>query len=343
LNTNNYSGIRDAIYQAENIIISTHANPDGDTLGSALGLYHFLISKKLNAQLICPDVAPNFLSWMPAYDKFITYQKSPTKLQAIISQADLIIHIDYNAFHRTGEKVSPLLANIKGIQHVMIDHHPNPEDGFSAYVSDPTACSTAQLVYQFTQYIEPDMLLPINSATCLYVGLITDTGSFSYGMADEKPYLVAAALVQAGINDRLIHEKVYSNNTLNRLKLLGYALSEKLIINKDEKWAYISLNRQELEKYDYQAGDTEGIVNYALSVFGVNAAILLTEKDGKIRLSFRSKANFAVNKIARDYFGGGGHLNAAGGNSTLSMEATIEDLKIRMTEFKKELQNTDLS
>lgn len=341
MNTSDYKGIKDALFQAENIILSTHTNPDGDTLGSALGFYHFLKTINIKATLICPDVAPDFLSWMPAYDQFIIYKSEKDRFEETIKNADLIVHIDYNAFHRTGNDVAKLFEKASEAKHVMIDHHPNPDDGFDAYVSDPSACSTAQLVYQFSQFVKPDVLLPTHSATCLYVGLITDTGSFNYGMADEKPYLIGADLVKAGIDDRWIHEKVYSNNTLNRLKLLGYALSEKLFINTNEKWAYISLTKEELEKYNYQAGDTEGIVNYALSVNGVVAAVLMTEKEGKIRLSFRSKGKFPVNKIAQAYFEGGGHLNAAGGNSSLSMEQTVIRLKESMSLFKKELVNLD--
>ncbi len=343
MNTNNYKGIKDAVFQAKNIVLSTHANPDGDTLGSALGLYHFLKTLDIHATLVCPDVAPDFLSWMPSYDQFIIHKNNPVVFNQLILDADLIVHIDYNAFHRTGDDVAEIFENTSKAKHIMIDHHPNPADGFAAYISDPSACSTAQLVYQFTQFVEPNVLMTPSSATCLYVGLITDTGSFNYGMTDEKPYLIAAALVKSGIDDRLIHEKVYSNNTLDRLKLLGYALSEKLYINTEEKWAYISLTKEELEKYNYQAGDTEGIVNYALSINKVMAAVLMTEKNEKIRLSFRSKGKFPVNKIARDYFEGGGHLNAAGGNSSLSMEDTIVKLKSSMSLFKKELINMEVS
>jgi len=342
LNTNDYKGIKDAIFQAKNIVLSTHTNPDGDTLGSALGLWHFLKTQGIHSQLICPNTAPMFLSWMPSYQDFVIFEKDAVQFESAVQSADLIVHIDYNAFHRTGDDVAKLLENSQAT-HIMLDHHPNPSEGFAAYISDPSACSTAQLVYQLTEFIKPQSLLNTQAATCLYVGLITDTGSFNYGMDDEKPYLIAANLVKAGIDDRLIHEKVYSNNTLNRLKLLGYALSEKLIINTEEKWAYISLTREELKKYHHQPGDTEGIVNYALSVNGVVAAVLLTERDDKIRLSFRSKGQFAVNNIARKYFDGGGHINAAGGNSELSMDQTIIKLKERMKEFKDELIKLDAS
>jgi len=337
LNYSNYKGIKQAISSATNIVLSTHTNPDGDTIGSALGLYHFLKGSQINVQIVCPNILPENLAWMPQSDGIISHETDKALFQTALNKADLIIHIDYNAFHRTGKAVEKLLQELEDVTHIMIDHHPNPSEGFKAYLSDPSACSTAQLVYQFTQYFSPNTLLSKDAADCLYVGLITDTGSFSYGIEDENPYLIAAALVKAGVDDRLVHEKVYSNNTLNRLKLLGFALSEKLVVNTEEKWAYVSLSKKELNKYHYQPGDTEGIANYALSINGVLAAVLITEKEDVIRLSFRSKGDFAVNTIAAKHFAGGGHLNAAGGDSLLPMDETIANLKKHMGAYKDEL------
>jgi len=335
LNTSNYTGIRDFIFKGQNIVLSTHINPDGDTLGSALGLHHYLKQRGIQTTLLTPELASDNLRWLDSYDAFIKYKNDPEAFKNAVDQADIIIHIDYNAFHRTGNDVSSIFEKVEhSKQHLMIDHHPNPAEGFAAYISDPSACATAQLVYQLIDYMGGGEDLNTQSASCLYTGLITDTGSFSYGMEDEKPYLIAAALVRTGIDDRLIHEKIYSTNSLNRLKLSGFAISEKLEILENGKWALISLTKEELAKYDYQAGDTEGLANTALSINGVLAAVLLTEKDGKIRLSFRSKGDFAVNRIAREHFGGGGHLNAAGGDSFLSMNETIAKLKACMNVSK---------
>lgn len=339
MNYSNYKEIEEGIKAAKKLVLCTHTNPDGDTLGSALGLYHFLKSIDIESQVLSTDKSPDFLSWMPAYDQIVIHQNNPDEYERIIMNADLILHIDYNAFHRTGKATEEILNRASQAKHMMIDHHPNPEAGYQAYISDTSACSTAQLVYQLTQSISLGEILPKDSSTCLYVGLITDTGSFSYGIKDEKPYMIAANLVKSGIDDRWIHQKVYSNNTLNRLKLLGYALSEKLVVIEDEKWAYISLDQKELDKYNHQAGDTEGLVNYALSINGVNAAVLMTKRNGLIRLSFRSKGSFAINRIADKDFNGGGHLNAAGGNSSLSMQETIEKLKKSMSHFADELNS----
>ena len=338
MNYSNYTDISQGVKLASNLVLCTHTNPDGDTLGSALGLYHFLKSIGIESKVLSTDLAPDFLSWMPGYDQVIINQTQAEAYKEAIMMADLIIHIDYNAYHRTGKTTETLLQNTKQTQHMMIDHHPNPEKGYDAYVSDTSACSTAQLIYQLTQYMSEGIILSKECSTCLYVGLITDTGSFSYGLSDEKPYVIASELVKSGINDRWIHQKVYSNNTLNRLKLMGYALSEKLVVIGDEKWAYISLDQQELEKYKHQPGDTEGLVNYALSISGIVAAVLMTRRDDLIRLSFRSKGSFAINRIAEKSFSGGGHRNAAGGNSELSMQETIGKLRAEMKPYASELR-----
>lgn len=341
MNTNDYKNISKFIFSAKNLVLSTHTNPDGDTIGSTLGLYHFLKSKGIHCRIVSPDLSPDFLTWLPNYQDFVLYDQNPGEVERLIKKADVIVHVDYNAFHRTGDSVSKLFEVNPQTKHLIIDHHPNPADVFSAYASDVSACSTAQLVYEFTQFVAPGELLSKEAAMCLYVGLITDTGSFSYGMSDEKPYLMAADLVKAGIDDRLIHQNIYSNSKLDRLRLLGFALSEKLVVV--DQWAYISLEKSELNKYNHQSGDTEGLVNYALSIEGVLAAVLLTEREDRIRLSFRSKGNFAINQVAQKYFEGGGHKNAAGGNSFVSMDQTIENLKKRMLEFDLEIKNAMLS
>lgn len=335
---NQYDVVANYIKGANKLVLSSHTSPDGDTLGSVLGLYHFLKELGIESEMICPDPAPDFLSWMPGYHHIHIFSEESDKVENLIQSADVILHIDYNAFHRTGDKLQLLFEAAKA-SHLMIDHHPHPQQGFAAYVSDTSACSTAQLVYELTKMMALNTLLNKNAAECLYVGLITDTGSFSYGMKDEKPYLMAADLVKAGIDDRRIHQFVYSNNTSQRIKLLGYALSEKLVILEEEHWAYISLEKHELDKFNYQAGDIEGLVNYALSIKGIKMAVLLTEKEEKIRMSFRSKDSFAVNEIARTYFEGGGHLNAAGGNSFENMSTTILKLRNTIKKYSKELKS----
>lgn len=336
MNFNNYKQISELLKSSRDIVISTHKNPDGDTLGSALALYLFLNKTHPNVSIIGVEHAPDFLTWMPNYKEVLNYTDQQKDIEHLLNKADLIVHVDYNAYHRTGKDLEKLFVSSNALD-VMIDHHPNPQEGFEAYISDVSACSTAQLVYNLILYMSGSSKLSKDISTCLYVGLITDTGSFSYGMIDEKPYLMAADIVKSGIDDKWIHQQIYSNNTFNRLRLLGYALSEKLNVIEEEHWAYISLEKEELKRFNFQAGDNEGLVNYALSIKGIKAAVLLTEKEDLIRMSFRSKDDFAINHIARNHFDGGGHKNAAGGNSYLSMEATLKRLKNIMSDFTKAL------
>lgn len=329
-----YTRVSNLLKSGGNLLISTHKNPDGDTIGSALALYHFLNTIGVKSQIISVDPAPDFLTWMPGYVTVVNNVSAPNQVQQLISDADVIAHVDYNAYHRVGDVLEKQFEKAKA-KDVMIDHHPNPQQGFDAYISDVSACSTAQLVYNLMLHMSASSSINKQSAACLYVGLMTDTGSFSYGMLDEKPYLMAADLVKSGIDDKWIHQQVYSNNTYDRLRLLGYALSEKLNVIEKEHWAYISLEKNELDRFNFQPGDNEGLVNYALSIKGIKAAVLLTEKEDLIRISFRSKDDFAINHIAREHFDGGGHKNAAGGNSYEAMDITIQRLKLVMSEFSK--------
>ncbi len=332
-----YQEVLEILLKAKHPIISTHANPDGDTIGSALGLYHFLKTQNIEAQLIGQDLAPSFLQWIPGYTDFILWDKQGRKLKKTIQQADVIVHVDYNTFHRAGTEVAKLLENTSAT-HLIIDHHPYPDEIFAAKISAPSACATAQLVYELTQAHHAH-ILPQKVATALYVGLMTDTGSFSFGMTNEQPYIIAAALVKSGIDDRWIHQQVYNNNSLHRLQLTGYALSSKLQVFAKGSWAMISLSKAELKQYHYRPGDTEGLVNQALSVKGVQMAVLLTEQNGMIRLSFRSQGDFAVNTIASEHFNGGGHRNAAGGRSYTTLDKTIAQLKEHIQAYEAELIN----
>ena len=220
MNYSNFKDIEHFLLSSKNIVLSTHTNPDGDTLGSALALFHFLKQKDVHAHLITPQLASENLRWLPGYDLFVPFDIQEQKAKDLIRQADLIVHIDYNSFHRTGNDVAAVLNQAKNAKHVIIDHHPKPDQGFDAYISNPSACATAQLVYELIGFSHKKINKDI--ATCLYLALMTDTGSFSYGMEDEKPYLMAADLVKNGANDRWIHQKVYSGNTLDRLRLIGY-------------------------------------------------------------------------------------------------------------------------
>ena len=338
---NEYQNISKQLLEPRKIILTAHASPDGDTIGSCLALYHFLIQFGHSVKVISPNEAPGFLQWLPNYESAIIYDIDPKSAKQEIEDAELIFAVDYNAFHRTGEGMESLLEQASATKF-LIDHHPNPADTFDGKISDTTASSTAELVFRFIEDIEQLEKINKEVAESLYVGLLTDTGSFSFSINSDKPYKIAAFLYNTGIDLQAINQRIYSAFTEARLRLTGYAISQKLVLNYALRFAYIALSKEELNRFGHQSGDTEGLVNYALGVENIVAAVLLTEKEGKIRLSFRSKGNFAVNKIANEYFEGGGHRNAAGGNSYLSMEETIQKLNKILPQYKTEINAVQL-
>jgi len=341
LKYNEYQNISLELKEPQKIVFTAHASPDGDTIGSCLALYHYFIQFGHKVKVISPNEAPRFLQWLPKYEDVIVYDIDPISAQREIESADIIFAVDYNAFHRTGEGLGKILAQASATKF-LIDHHPNPDEVFNAKISDTSASSTAELVFRFIEDLEQLKKINENVAESLYVGLLTDTGSFSFSINSDKPYKMAAFLYNTGIDMQAINQRIYSAFTEGRLRLTGYAISEKLVLNHNLRFAYISLSKEELSRFNHQSGDTEGLVNYALGIENIVAAVLLTEKEGKIRLSFRSKGNFAVNKIANEYFEGGGHRNAAGGNSFLSMEETILKLNKILPQYKTEIDGVKL-
>lgn len=338
---NNYKEIYLQLKEPKKIVLTAHASPDGDTIGSCMGLYHYLIQFGHQVKVISPDQAPGFLQWLPDYDQVIIYEKDAENAKQEIEDANLIFAIDYNAFHRTGKELDVLLEAASATK-ILIDHHPYPDEVFDWKISDTSASSTAEMIFSFIEDL--DHLDKINKevAVCLYVGLLTDTGSFSFSLNSDKPYQMAGFLYNIGIDVQAINQRVYSAFTENRLRLTGYAISEKLVVNQDLRFTYISLTKEELNRFNYQSGDTEGIVNYALGIENIIVAVLMTEKEDRIRLSFRSKGSFSVNHLASEHFEGGGHRNAAGGNSYVTMEETILKLNEILSQYKTEINAVQL-
>ncbi len=316
--------LSDKLRYKSKIVISTHVNPDGDAIGSSMGLCHYLLSKGHDVQVLVPNSAPNYLMWIPGAEMITFVDKNKRKARGFIENADVIFSLDYNVFHRV-EMIENNLRASRAFK-VLIDHHPEPEEAdFDLLVSNTQTSSTAELVFEVVNALDPAYSSKA-FAEAIFMGLVTDTGSFSYGCNYSSTFLAVARLIEMGLDVEDVNRKLFNNNRPERLRLLGYSLSEKLEIIEDLHLAFISLTKQELQYYDFEPGDTEGIVNYALSIKGVKMAVLITEKDSLIRLSFRSKGEVDVNEIARNEFNGGGHLKAAGGNSYLSMEETIEKL-----------------
>ena len=333
---NNISELFALIDSSKKIIVTTHTNPDGDAIGSSLALFHYFNGIGKDVSLIVPNKYPGFISWLPGNEHIIVFEDDRKRGKAAFAEAELVFCLDYNAIHRSGSLQELLKAT--EAPKVMIDHHPEPEvEAFEFINSTTQTSSTAELIYNFIIEASEKTSVTKDIATCLYVGIMTDTGSFSFACNRPDTFQVTARLLETGIDAEWIHRKVYDTFSEDRLRLLGFSLSEKLVVRPEYATAYISLSKKDLARFNYRVGDTEGIVNYALSIKGIVMAVLLTERKGKIRLSFRSKGAFSVNEIAKTHFHGGGHRNAAGGDSFDSFESTIARLEELLPVYKESL------
>ena len=289
--------------------------------------------------VLVPNDYPAFLKWMPGSEDAIIFRHNEKKAEDFISRADLIFCLDYNALNRTGG-MEEALRKAPG-KKILIDHHLEPVlVDFDYYLSVIQTSSTSELIYQFIEGCSWLDLIDQHIATCLFVGIMTDTGSFSFSCNHPMTFQITASLLRSGINPEQIHRHIYDTYSENRLRLLGYCISEKLTVLPEFSTAFIALSKAELVRFHHQVGDTEGIVNFALSIENIKLAVLLTERKDRIRLSFRSKGDLSVNQIAREYFNGGGHKNAAGGDSFISLEDTIKKLKEALLQYREELDRS---
>jgi phosphoesterase RecJ-like protein len=318
-----------------NVVITTHTNPDGDALGSSLAFGQFLTITGHRVDIIIPNDFPSFLSWMPGSENILIYKRLPEKCRHIITQAELIFCLDFNALIRLDKLEDPVRKRF--VPKILIDHHPQPENEFDIVISSVETSSTAELVYKLIDELGGKDLISKSVAENIYVGIVTDTGSFSYSCNYENTYLIIADLMKRGVDGEHIHTLVYDTYSEDRMRLLGYCLSKKLKVLKEYHSAYICLTKEELRSFNYKIGDSEGIVNYALSITGVCFACLIMERDKYIRMSFRSRGNFSVNDFARRHFEGGGHKNAAGANSYVTIEETILKLEELLAVYKEQL------
>ncbi len=314
------------ISQSTNIVLVNHASPDADTIGSALALQQVLLQMGKHATVVCPNPIPDFLAWLPNQDKIIVHDNKGKSVNRAIKEADLLFAMDFNAPHRTANIEKKMMSATA--TKVLIDHHLFPdEDYFDLMFSYPQKSSTSELLFDILKASSLKKYINREIATDIFVGLMTDTGSFAYNCDSPETFESAAELIRYGVNVKETHDLIYNNNSVERLQILGYSIDEALRIFPERHAAYILLSKEILEKFGNEEGLTEGIVNYALSVKGICFAALLTEKNNKIKISFRSKGEFNVNAFAREYFEGGGHHNAAGGKSFLSLKDTEEKLK----------------
>ncbi|ALL08250.1 exopolyphosphatase [Pedobacter sp. PACM 27299] len=320
----------------QKIVITTHHKPDGDAMGSSLGLYAYLIQKGHHVTVITPTDYPYFLHWLPNNSDVIIYTEQQEKSAQLVAEAAMIFCLDFNTLSRINELGE--LVRASNAYKLMIDHHLDPEDFDDYRHWSINACAAAQLVYDFiVNELEDGQFMNKDIATCLYTGIMTDSGSFRFPSANSTVYRIAADLIDLGAEHWKIHQLVYDNATENRLRFLGHCLSNKLEILPEFHTAIITVTKEELKSFQIQTGDTEGIVNYALSVNGIKLAAFIIERTDKVKLSLRSTGDFPANEICKKYFNGGGHRNAAGGYSDQNLADTVTTFKALLADYKTQL------
>jgi bifunctional oligoribonuclease and PAP phosphatase NrnA len=332
MNEKDIKAIQELLASPKKIGIIPHRSPDGDAMGSTLGLYHFLLKLKHNPVVIAPNEFPEFLAWLPASENVLIYESDRDNCTSILKEQDLIFTLDFNALHRTGEMENVLKTLT--VPFIMIDHHQLPYDYATYMYSDTSFGSTCEMIYNFIEFLDQKSLLDKTIATCLYSGIMTDSGNFRYPKTTGTTHRIVAEFIDLGVDNTEIPTLIYDNNSYHRLQLLGRAL-QNMKVFPELQTAYTFLSQKELDEFHYVKGDTEGIVNYGLTIKGINFAVIFIEHrdENIIKISFRSHGSFDVNKFAREHFTGGGHINAAGGKSNDTLENAIK-------KFEKIIFNT---
>lgn len=324
--------ILQALRDAGQIVIVSHKSPDGDSIGSSMAMFHLLRKWGKAVNVVHPDASPEFLHWVPGQEHIIAFEENKEQGEELLNAADVICCLDFNDAGRVGMIMQPYLEKASGTK-IMIDHHLHPSDFCQYRISEPEIGSTAQLLFSWMEDAGILSDLDATIGTCMYLGIMTDTGSFRFPSVNAKTHRIAAHLIECGVEHFRIHEQVFDTNTIDRLRLRGFALSEKLVCLPTVPVAYISLSEDELKRFNYQKGDTEGLVNQVLSVQGIMMAALFSQKEGKIKISFRSKGAYKVNEMAATYFQGGGHMYASGGASDDTLEETVAKFVTIVHEF----------
>lgn len=335
----NFKELTNYLNTPRKVVVIGHKNPDGDAVGSTLGLKHYLDKKGHTTQVLMPNEYPDFLHWMPGSETVYRYDRQNNQSVKALGKSEIVFLLDFNALHRVGDDMKNALVRYEN-DFALIDHHQQPDD-FPYMYSDTTMSSTCEMVYNFIEMMGDVDMIDENIATCLYTGIMTDTGSFRFRSTTSKTHKIIADLIDRGAENDKIHSKVYDANSYSRLQLLGRSLSNLKVL-PEYNTAYITLSQQEKDDFNYEKGDTEGVVNYALSLKGIVFAVIFIEdrEQGIVKISFRSKGSFSVNQFARQYFNGGGHDNAAGGRSDLSLEDTVARFSSLLPNHKSALENS---
>lgn len=325
--------LKDLLSTPQKIVITTHHKPDGDAMGSSLGLYNYLIQKGHHVHVVTPTDYPIFLHWLPNNSEVIVYTEQEELSKQHIAAADLIFCLDFNALSRINEMGE--WVGLSQAKKVMIDHHLEPEDFDDFRHWSVNACATAQLIYDFIANLMGEAhLINKDVANCLYTGIMTDSGSFKFPNTTAEVHHIVADLIQKGAENAKIHRLVYDNSSENRLRFLGYCLSNRLEVFPEFNAAMIAVAKADLEQFNIETGDTEGLVNYALSITGIRLAALIIERPDRVKLSLRSTGDFPANEVCKKYFNGGGHRNAAGGASDEPFEKVVATFKNLLPTYK---------
>jgi len=333
MNEQDILAVQSLLATPKKIAIIPHRNPDGDAMGSTLGLYHFLLKNDHFPVVVSPNQFPDFLAWMPGSENVQIFEKEKKNSTKILEEADLVFTLDFNALHRVGEMENVL--NSLRTPFVMIDHHQSPDDYAAVTFSDVAYGSTCEMIYHFINALGKKSQIDKTIGTCIYTGILTDSGSFRFPKTTGTTHRIIADLIDLGVENSEIPNLLFDNSSFDRLQLLGRAL-QNMKIFPEHKTTYTTLTQKELDHFNYIKGDTEGVVNYGLSIQGiVFTAIFIENAEEKIiKISLRSQGDFDVNLFAREHFQGGGHRNAAGGKSEVSMEETVQKFEDLVRKLK---------
>ncbi len=324
----------------QNFVLVTHTNPDGDAMGSMLGLYFYLKSIGKNVVPIAPTPYAEFLHWLPGNSEVLKFRKDKRQIKTVISEAGVVIFLDLNDPERTGGLWQYLEQNTDAVK-VLIDHHPDPVHFCDLVISDTRPAATAELIFDLIQSMDAPQLKEKALCVCLYTGIMTDTGCFSFNSSRPETFRTVANILESGIDKDRIFNRIYNTFSDSRMRLLGFSLDQKMKVLPSHRTAYIALTAEEMKRYHFQFGDSEGFVNHPLSINGIRFSALFLEKKKHIKISFRSRGSFPANEFSEKHFNGGGHLNAAGGESSVSMEETLKKFESLLSEYHAQLCSDD--
>jgi len=324
--------VEKAIDKVDKIAIVVHVGPDGDAIGSSLALWHYLMTIEKEPTVIVPTAFPNFLSWMPGADKILVYQNEKEQADEVLASAELIFALDFNAINRLDKMADAVIASTA--DKILVDHHLHPENFAKIIVSYPEISSTSELICRMGDFSK----INLACAECIYTGMMTDTGGFTYNSNHQEIYIIIAELIKLGVDKDDLYRKVFNTYSADRLRLMGFVLFQKMKVIPEYHTSIIAISSKELFQFNYTNGDAEGFVNIPLSIEGVEFSVFMREDTDKIKISLRSQGTFPANKVAADLFNGGGHLNAAGGESYLTLAETVKKLEDALPNYKDFLE-----